>query len=114
MPHRPRPEAGENPCMDAEIIEFPEHGRESRLFAATARLEAIVREVESIAADEPAADADRLLAMMERMGDRLVALACLLLDQESKLQAQRALKSLSGKIVETREAFEQLGDRKQT
>ena len=114
MPHRPRPETGENPCMDAEIIEFPERGRESRLVAATARLEAIVREVESIASDEPAADADRLLAMMERMGDRLVDLACLLLDQDSKLQAQRALNSLSDKIAETREAFEQLGDRKQT
>ncbi|WP_155253782.1 hypothetical protein [Bradyrhizobium japonicum] len=100
--------------MDAEIIEFPERGRENRLVAATARLEAIVRDVEGIASDEPAADADRLLAMMERMGGRLVDLAGLLLDQESKLQAQRAFKSLSDKIAETREAFGQLGDRKQT
>ena len=98
--------------MDAEIIEFPERGRENRLVAATARLEAIVREVERVGTDEPAAGADRLLAMMERMSDRLVDLACLLLDEESKLQAQSAFKSLSDKIAETREAFEQLGSQK--
>ncbi len=95
--------------MDAEIIEFPERGREHRLVSATARLEAIVREVERVVADEPSAGFDQLLAIMERMGDQLVDLANLLLDEESKLQAQRALISLSDKISETRTAFEQLG-----
>ncbi|TWA95998.1 hypothetical protein [Bradyrhizobium stylosanthis] len=100
--------------MDAKIIEFPERGRENRLVSSTARLEAIVQEVERIVADDPAAGFDRLLATMERMSDQLLDLACLLFDEESKLQARSALKSLSDKIVETREAFEQLEGRKRT
>lgn len=99
--------------MDAEIIEFPERGREHRLVSATARLESIVREVERVVADEPVAGVDSLLAIMERMGDQLVDLASLLLDEESKLQAQRAFISLSDKIAETRETFERLGGPKQ-
>jgi hypothetical protein len=100
--------------MDAEIIEFPERGRENRLVSSTARLEAIVREVESVVAHEPAAGVDRLLAIMERMGDRLVDLASLVLDEESKLKAQKVFISLSDKIAETREAVEQLGGHKRT
>lgn len=100
--------------MDAEIIDFPERGREQRLVSATATLEAIVKEVERSVADEPAAGVDRLLAMMERMGDQLVDLASLLLNEESKLQAHEALKSLSDKIADTRDAFELLGSQKQT
>lgn len=100
--------------MDAEIIDFPERGREQRLASATARLEAIVREVEHIVADEPAAGVDRLLAMMERMGDQLVELASLLLNEDSKLQAHEAFKSLSDKIADTRDTFELLGSQKQT
>ena len=94
--------------MDAEIIEFPECGREHRLVSATARLEAIVREVERVVADEPVAGVDSLLAIMKRMGDQLVDLASLLLDEESKLQAQRAFISLSDKIAKTRETFDGL------
>ena len=100
--------------MDAEIIEFPERGRESRLVSSTARLEAIVREVERIVSDEPESGADRLLAMMELMGDQLVDLASLLLDDEAKLQALRAFQGLSDKIAQTRAAFEQLGAEKPT
>ena len=100
--------------MDAEIIEFPEQGRDNRLASAIARLEAILREVERVAADEPVAGIDRLLALMERMGDQLVGLACNLLQEEPKLQAQRAFISLSDKIAETRKALDQLEGRKQT
>jgi ParB-like chromosome segregation protein Spo0J len=96
--------------MAAEIIEFPERGRD-RLASSIARLETIVREVERIVADEPEAGVDRLLAIMERMGDQLVDLASLVLDEESKQQAQKAFISLSDKIAETRLAFEQVGDR---
>ncbi|AWM09899.1 hypothetical protein [Bradyrhizobium symbiodeficiens] len=99
--------------MAAEIIEFPERGRD-RLVSSIARLETIVREVERIVADEPEAGVDRLLAIMEHMGDRLVDLATLVLDEESKLQARKAFISLSDKIAETREAFEQVGDRTHT
>jgi len=95
--------------MAAEIIEFPERGRD-RLVSSIARLETIVREIERIVAEEPEAGVDRLLAIMERMGDRLVDLASLVIDEESKLQAQKAFISLSDKIAETREAFEQVGD----
>lgn len=98
--------------MDAEIIEFPERGRENRLVSSTARLEAIVREVERVVADEPAAGVDRLLAMMEHMGDQLVDLACLVLDEEPKRQALSAFQGLSDKIAEARAAFEQLGGQK--
>lgn len=94
--------------MNAEIIEFPERGRESRLVSSTARLEAIVREVERVVADEPAAGVDRLLTIMEHMGDQLVDLASLLLDEEPRLQAQGAFQRLSDKIAETRATFEQL------
>ena len=96
--------------MAAEIIEFPERGRD-RLVSSIARLETIVREVERIVADEPEAGVDRLLAIMERMGDQLVDLASLVLDEGSKLQAQKAFISLSDKIAETRLAFEQVEDR---
>ena len=99
--------------MAAEIIEFPERGRD-RLVSSIARLETIAREVERIVADEPEAGVDRLLAIMERMGDRLVDLATLVLDEESKLQARKAFISLSDKIAETREAFERVGDRTHT
>ena len=98
--------------MDAEIIEFPERGRENRLVSSTARLEAIAREVERIVSDEPESGADRLLAMMELMGDQLVDLACLLLEEEAKLQALSAFQGLSDKIAQTRAAFEQLGPQK--
>lgn len=98
--------------MAAEIIEFPEGGRDNRIVSSIARLEAIVREVERVAGDEPAAGIDRLLIIMECMGDQLVDLASLLLDEESKLRAQQAFKSLSDKIVETRDAFERLEGRK--
>jgi len=100
--------------MDAKIIEFPERGRENRLVSSTARLEAIVQEVERIVTDDPAAGFDRLLATMERMSDQLVDLACILLDDQSKLEARSAFKSLSDKIAETREAFEQLGGQRRT
>ncbi len=66
--------------MAAEIIEFPERGRD-RLVSSIARLETIVGEVERIVADEPEAGVDRLLAIMERMGDQLVDLASLVLDE---------------------------------
>ena len=99
--------------MAAEIIEFPERGRD-RLVSSIARLETIVGEVERIVADEPEAGVDRLLAIMERMGDRLVDLASLMLDEESKLQARKAFISLSDKIAETRLAFEQVEDRTRT
>lgn len=97
--------------MDAEIIEFPERGRENRLVSSTARLEAIVRELDRVVADEPAAGVNRLLAVVERMGDQLLDLTCLLLDEEAKLKAHSAFTSLSEKIAEARSAFEQLGDR---
>ena len=100
--------------MDAEIIEFPERGRENRLVSSTARLEAIVREVESVVAHEPAAGVDRLLAIMERMADQLVDLASLLLDEPAKLQSLETFKSLSDKIAEARAAFELLGGQKQS
>ncbi|PSO20964.1 hypothetical protein [Bradyrhizobium sp. MOS003] len=99
--------------MAAEIIEFPERGRD-RLVSSIARLETIVGEVERIVADEPEAGVDRLLAIMERMGDQLVDLASLVLDEGSKLQAQKAFISLSDKIAETRLAFEQVEDRTRT
>jgi len=91
--------------MDAEIIEFPEGGRENRLASSTARLEAIVRDLERVAADDPAAGVDQLLVMMERMGDQLVDLANLMLDEDARPQAHEAFRSLSKKIAETRDAF---------
>jgi hypothetical protein len=48
---------------------------------------------------------------MERMSDQLVDLACLLLDEDAKLQAQSTFRSLSDKIAETRDTFDQLGGR---
>lgn len=92
--------------MAAEIIEFPERRAEDRLVSSVARLEAIVREIERVAADDPEAGLDRLLGAMERMGQQLVDLADLLLDQATRLQAQSTFQSLSDKIAETRDRFE--------
>lgn len=92
--------------MAAKIIEFPERRHEDRLVASIARLEAIVREVERVAADDPQAGVDAVLAAMERMGHQLVDLACLLLDEEKRAQAQMAFICLTDKIAETRNAFE--------
>jgi hypothetical protein len=100
--------------MAAEIIEFPERGREDRLIASVTRLEAIVREVERIAADDPKAGLDELVAAMERMGHRLVDLASLLLDDETKARVQMAFISLTDKIAETRDTFDRLGGRSST
>ncbi|TGN84261.1 hypothetical protein EOW77_0022695 [Bradyrhizobium yuanmingense] len=76
--------------MAAEIIEFPERGRKDRLVSSVARLEAIISEVERFAPDDPGSGLDGLLAAMERMGHQLVDLACLLLDDETRAQAQIA------------------------
>ncbi|MCA1410755.1 MULTISPECIES: hypothetical protein [unclassified Bradyrhizobium] len=100
--------------MAADIIEFPERGREDRLVASVARLEAIISEVERFAPDDPRAGLDGLLAAMERMGHQLVDLACLLLDDETRAQAQNALISLTDKIAETRDTFDRLGGRSST
>ena len=100
--------------MAAEIIEFPERKGENQIVSSVARLEAIVREVERVAVDDPEAGFDRLLAAMERMGQQLVDLGDLLLDEATRLQARRAFESLAEKIVETREAFDQFGGRNST
>jgi len=100
--------------MAAEIIEFPERGSEDRLVASVARLEVIVREVERVAAHDPEAGLDGLLAAMERMGHQLVDLACLLLDEETRARAQMAFISLTDRIAETRDTFDQLKGRSST
>ncbi|TCU66519.1 hypothetical protein EDE08_11175 [Bradyrhizobium sp. R2.2-H] len=97
--------------MAAEIIAFPESDRGDRLVSSIARLEAVLRDVERVGADDPGANLDQLLAAMERMSDQLVDLACLLLDEDAKLQAQSTFRSLSDKIAETRDTFDQLGGR---
>ena len=94
--------------MAAEIIAFPEPDRGDRLVSSIARLEAILRDIERVAADNPGAGLDLLLAAMERMSDQLVDLACLLLDEDTKLQAQGAFISLADKIAETRQTFDLL------
>ena len=100
--------------MAAEIIAFPESDRGDRLVSSIARLEAVLRDVERVGADDPGASLDQLLAAMEHMSDQLVDLACLLLDEDAKLQAQSAFRSLSDKIAETRDTFDQLGGRSYT
>lgn len=100
--------------MAAEIIAFPEPDRGDRLVSSIARLEAVLRDVERVGADDPGASLDQLLAAMEHMSDQLVDLACLLLDEDAKLQAQSAFRSLSDKIAETRDTFDQLKGRSYT
>jgi hypothetical protein len=97
--------------MAAEIIAFPEPDRGDRLVSSVARLEAVLRDVERVGAGDPRAGLDQMLAAMERMSDQLVDLACLLLDEDAKLQAQSAFRSLSDRIAETRDTFGQLGGR---
>ncbi|MDA9528019.1 MULTISPECIES: hypothetical protein [unclassified Bradyrhizobium] len=97
--------------MAAEIIAFPEPDRGDRLVSSIARLEAVLRDVERVGAGDPGAGLDQMLAAMERMSDQLVDLAFLLLDEDAKLQAQSAFRSLSDKIAETRDTFDQLGGR---
>ncbi|MDA9466856.1 hypothetical protein [Bradyrhizobium sp. CCBAU 53415] len=100
--------------MAAEIIAFPEPDRGNRLVSSIARLEAVLRDVERVGADDPGISLDRLLAAIERISDQLVDLACLLLDEDAKLQAQSTFRSLSDKIAETRDTFDQLGGRSYT
>lgn len=97
--------------MAAEIIAFPEPDRGDRLVSSVARLEAVLRDVERVGAGDPGPGLDQMLAAMERMSDQLVDLACLLLDEDAKLQAQSAFRSLSDRIAETRDTFGQLGGR---
>jgi hypothetical protein len=91
----------------AEIIEFPLRGHQDPLVSSVARLEQMVREVDGLAANQPAEDLDHLLAVMERFGDRLVDLAHLVLDDDAKRSVQIAFTSLSDKIAATREAFDE-------
>jgi hypothetical protein len=88
----------------AEIIEFPNRGHEDRLVNSVARLEQIVREVDRVAVGQPPDGLDHLLAVMERLGDRLVDLAYPLLDEDGKRSVRNAFTSLSQKIAETRDA----------
>ncbi len=66
----------------------------------------MVREVDRLAADQPAEGLDHLLGVMEHLGDRLVDLAHLVLDEDGKRRVQIAFASLSDKIAETRDAFD--------
>jgi hypothetical protein len=90
----------------AEIIEFPNPGHQDLLVSSVARLEQMVKEVDRLAADQPAECLDHLLAVMERFGDRLVDLAHLVLDDDAKRSVQVAFMSLSDKIAATRDAFD--------
>jgi hypothetical protein len=91
----------------AEIIEFPDPRQHDPLVSCVARLEQMVREVDRLAADQPAECLDHLLAVMERFGDRLVDLAHLVLDDDAKQSVQIAFTSLSDKIAATRDAFDE-------
>jgi hypothetical protein len=90
----------------AEIIEFPNPGQQDQLVSSVARLEQMVKEVDRLAAEQPAECLDHLLAVMERFGDRLVDLAHLVLDDDAKRSVQVAFMSLSDKIAATRDAFD--------
>jgi hypothetical protein len=90
----------------AEIIEFPNRGHQDPLVTSVARLEQMVREVDRLAAEQPAEGLDQLLVVMARFGDRLVDLAHLVLDDDAKRSVQIAFTSLSDKIVATRDAFD--------
>jgi hypothetical protein len=103
--------------VTAEIIEFPKPGYHDPLVSSVARLEQIVREVDrlavdSLATDQPADGLDHLLAVIERLGDQVVDLAYLLLDEDAKWTVQSAFTSLSDKIAETRAAFDAFDGRK--
>jgi len=108
--HLPQPEADGESGLTAQIIEFPVRRHGDRLVSAVMRLEEIVREVERLAAEQPADGLDRLLTVIERLGHRLVESASLLLDDHANGQVRAAFKSLSAKIADTREAFDELGD----
>jgi hypothetical protein len=110
--HLARPEGDGESRLTAEIIEFPCAKHEDRLVSAVVGLEEIVREVEHLAAEQPADSLNRLLTVMERLGDQLVESSLLLLDEDSKGRVQTAFTSLSAEIIETREAFDELGGRK--
>jgi len=90
----------------AEIIEFPSHGYQDPLVTSVARLEQMVKEVDRLAAEQPADGLDQLLVVMARFGDRLVDLAHLVLDDDARRSVQIAFTSLSDKIAATRDAFD--------
>lgn len=94
--------------MTAEIIQFPMRRDEDGLVSAIIRLEEIVREVEYLA-EQPADGLHHLLTVMERLGDQLNESSSLLLDDHAKCRVQTAFASLSAKIAEAREAFDELG-----
>lgn len=83
---------------------------EDRLATAVIRLEEIVREVERLAAEQPADGLHHLLAVMERLGDNLVESSSLLLDEDANVRIQAAFASLSAKIAEARDALDELGE----
>jgi len=100
--------------LTAEIIEFPMQKHDDRLVSVAVGLEEILREVERLAAEQPADGLDRLLTVMERLGDKLVESASLLLDEDTTGQVQTLFTALSAKIAETRHVLDGLGEPEQS
>ncbi|HZQ12410.1 MAG TPA: hypothetical protein VFB31_06340 [Pseudolabrys sp.] len=95
--------------MSAEIINFPERGRDRRL---TAGLEQLAREIEGLLTRaEPGADIGKLLDTTERLSDRLADIGYLLLDEETKRGMQTAFDELSARIAQARRELEALEGR---
>lgn len=98
--------------MSAEIVKFPDRGRQLRLSAALASLDHLVGEIERLVTDaEPEADLHHLLDMIETLSGQLMELGYLLLGCGAMRRLETAFDALSTMIAQTRRALDELDGR---
>lgn len=98
--------------MSAEILQFPDRGRQIRLSVGLASLDDLIGEIESLATRaEQESDLHSLLKLMEKLSECLMDLGYLLLGGEAMLRSETAFDTLSAMIGQTRKALDELDGR---
>jgi hypothetical protein len=97
--------------VSAEIFEFPDRERHSRLAMAVENLDKLARDIERFLTTDRPADLHYVLEVIEALSDRLLEIGSLLLDSEKERGLRAVFDALSATIVQTRRALFEIDGR---